>query len=128
MTELLNGVRASVRWFNPRGRSLDFWAFIANRLSGIGLTFYLVLHLVVLHKLAQGPGAYDDFVRLAQSPLIKAGEVVLIAAVVFHGLNGLRLILHTFGLGLRQRTGLVLIIVLATLLMGIWFALHIFRE
>src|SRR5512138_2357649 len=93
----------AARWFDPRARRAGSWAFILNRLSALGLTFYLGLHLAVLHKLTQGARAYNDFVVSAQSPLIQTGEVILIAAVAFHGLNGLRLILHTFGMGVRHQ-------------------------
>src|SRR5512133_431622 len=91
------------RWFDPRGRQVSSWAFILNRLSALGLTFYLALHLAVLHKLWQGAQAYNDFVAFSQTPWIKIGEIILIAAVIFHGLNGLRLILHAFSLGVRQQ-------------------------
>jgi succinate dehydrogenase / fumarate reductase, cytochrome b subunit len=57
-------VRA-VRWFDPRCRQVGTWAFILNRISGVGLTVYLFLHLAVLGTLARGPEAYDNFVALA---------------------------------------------------------------
>lgn len=116
------------RWFDPRARQAGAWAFILNRLSGLGLTFYLGLHLAVLNKLAQGPQAYDDFVAFSQSPLIKVGEILLIAAVLFHGLNGLRLILLAFGIGIRQQKKLLVFVMLSTLLVSGLFAVHLFGE
>ena len=114
------------RWFDPRARDSGSWAFILNRLTGLGLTFYLGLHLVVLNKLAQGPGAYDDFVAFSQSSLIKLGEVVLIAAVLFHGLNGLRLTLHAFGIGVRHQKKTLSVVLLGTVFTSILFALRLF--
>jgi succinate dehydrogenase / fumarate reductase cytochrome b subunit len=114
------------RWFDPRARQVGFWAFILNRLSALGLTFYLGLHLAVLNKLAQGTQAYDDFVAFSQSPLIKIGEVILIAAAVFHGLNGLRLILHAFGIGIRYQKQLFLLAVAVTVLISAVFIVHLF--
>jgi succinate dehydrogenase / fumarate reductase cytochrome b subunit len=116
------------RWFDPRARDAGSWAFILNRLTGLGLTFYLGMHLVVLDKLAQGPRAYDDFVALSQSLLIKIGEVILIAAVLFHGLNGLRLTLHAFGIGIRHQKKLLAVVLLGTLLTSILFAVRLFGE
>jgi succinate dehydrogenase cytochrome b subunit len=116
------------RWFDPRGRQPGSWAFTLNRLSGLGLTFYLGLHLAVLNKLAQGPQAYDEFVAFSQSPLIRVGEILLIAAVLFHGLNGLRLILLAFGLGIRQQKKLLVFVMLATILVSGLFAVHLFGE
>lgn len=115
-------------WFDPRGRQPGSWAFILNRLSGLGLTFYLGLHLVVLHKLAQGAQAYNEFVEFSQSPWIRIGEVILISAVVFHGLNGLRLTMHAFNIGIRQQKKLLAIVVAATLLASVVFAIRLFAE
>lgn len=120
--------RNAPRWFDPRGRTVGSWAFILNRLSALGLTFYLGLHLAVLNKLAQGTPAYNDFVASAQSPIIKVGEVILIAAVVFHGLNGLRLILHAFGIGTRFQKHLFILALVMTLLASVAFVMRLFGE
>ena len=114
------------RWFDPRDRETGYLAFIMNRLSALGLTFYLGLHLVVLNKLAQGQQAYDDFVRFSQLPLIKVGEVVLIAAVVFHGLNGLRLTIHAFGAGVRYQKQFFYLALAVTALVSALFILRLF--
>jgi succinate dehydrogenase / fumarate reductase cytochrome b subunit len=116
------------RWFDPRSRQVGSWAFILNRMSALGLTFYLGLHLTVLNKLARGPQAYDDFVRFSQSPWIKVGEIVLIAAILFHGLNGLRLTLHAFGIGIRHQKKLLLLATIATVLVSILFVIRLFGE
>ncbi len=120
--------RNAPRWFDPRTRQVGSWAFLLNRLSALGLTFYLGLHLVVLNKLAQGTQAYNDFVASAQSPIIKIGEVILIAAVAFHGLNGLRLIVHAFGIGLRQQKHLSALVAAAAIFITILFAIHLFGD
>src|SRR5215216_3620491 len=112
------------RWFDPRARRAGSWAFILNRLSALGLTFYLGLHLAVLKKLSQGPNAYNEFVAAAQSPLSKFGEVILIAAVVFHGLNGLRLTLHAFGIGVRYQRHLLTVVTVIAILITMIFTLH----
>ena len=119
--------RNASRWFDLRARQIGSWGFIFNRLAALGLTFYLGLHLVVLSKLAYGQKAYDDFVVFAQLPLIKFSEIILITAVLFHGLNGFRLILHAAGIGVRKhRLSLVTVSVL-TLLGSILFAIKLFN-
>jgi succinate dehydrogenase / fumarate reductase cytochrome b subunit len=116
------------RWFDPRARDAGSWAFILNRLTGLGLTFYLGLHLFVLNKLAEGPQAYDDFIAFSQSSLIKLGEIVLIAAVLFHGLNGLRLTLHAFGIGIRHQKKLLVLVLVGTIVATVLFAVRLFGE
>ncbi len=86
-------------WFDPRHRQPGTWAFILNRITALGLTFYLVLHLVVLSNLTKGAEGYDTFLEFARQPVVKFGELLVIAAGLIHGLNGLRVVLTTFGIG-----------------------------
>lgn len=90
-------------WFNPLGRQTGGWAFILNRITALGLTFYLFLHLVILGRLAQGPEAYDSFLQLTENPIVKLGELLVVAAVILHGLNGIRIILTSFDIGVARQ-------------------------
>ncbi|HWP62216.1 MAG TPA: hypothetical protein VNO86_01955 [Candidatus Binatia bacterium] len=90
--------RGIAGWFDPRGRRLGGWAFILNRLTGIGIVVYLYLHLGVLSLLARGPEAWDAFIAVALSPLFLFFDVVLLAGLLIHGLNGIRVTLTGFGL------------------------------
>mgnify|MGYP001179575338 FL=1 len=91
------------RWFDPRNRHLGTLAFILNRITALGLTLYLFLHLIVLGTLARGPEAYDGFIKLAKTPVILIGETLVIAAGIIHGLNGIRIALNSFGIGTRYQ-------------------------
>ena len=95
--------RRAWSWFIPFRRDVGSWAFALNRITAIGLTIYLFLHLIILGKLAQGPGAYDEFLILTENPLIKLGEWAVVAAAILHGLNGIRVILTSFGVGVTRQ-------------------------
>jgi succinate dehydrogenase / fumarate reductase cytochrome b subunit len=100
--------RRRSRWLDPRGRHLGTWAFLANRLTGLGLVGYLYLHLVILSTLLRGPEAWDGLVELFQHPLFLAFDVLLVLGLAVHGLNGLRVALIGSGLLVdRQRALLV---------------------
>lgn len=106
--------RGVLGWFDPRHRRLGGWAFALNRLSGLGILVYLYLHLVILSQLARGPEAWDAFVALATSPVILAFDVVLLAGLLLHGLNGIRVTLVGFGLVVdRQRALWIALMVMA---------------
>jgi succinate dehydrogenase / fumarate reductase cytochrome b subunit len=90
-------------WFVPLRRDIGSWAFALNRITAIGLTIYLFLHLGVLSLLAQGPGAYDKFLELTENPFIKLGEWLVVAAGILHGLNGIRIVLTSFGVGVTRQ-------------------------
>lgn len=114
------------RWFDPRYRSLSTWGFILNRITALGLTLYLFLHLVILGKLAQGPEAYDAFIELAHSPVILVGELLVIAAGLIHGLNGIRIALNSFGIGVTRQKEIFLSLMAVAIIGAIIFAVKMF--
>jgi succinate dehydrogenase / fumarate reductase cytochrome b subunit len=82
-----------VAWFDPRRRRLGQFAFSLNRITGLALVGYLYLHLAVLSQLLAGPSAWEGFLRRATTPVFLGLDVILIAALLTHGLNGLRVAL-----------------------------------
>mgnify|MGYP002681186973 CR=1 FL=1 len=117
-----------IQWFDPRNRKMGSWAFILNRITALGLTLYLGMHMIALSNLALGPEAYNNFIALAKTPLIKIGEMLVIAAGIIHGLNGIRIGLTSFGIGVRhQRTLFIGLMTLAMVAISI-FGFAMFRH
>lgn len=109
--------RQPLKWFTPWKRDLSMWGFVLNRVAGIGLVVYLFLHLIVLSLLLIGERGWDQFVAIAKHPLVLVLDVILIAGIVGHGLNGLRVALVGTGLLVRQqRTLFITLMVIATAL------------
>lgn len=95
--------RGVASWFDVRGRRVGAWAFALNRITGLGLVLYLIIHLAVLSLLAQGEAAWNDFITLAKTPFFLFLDVVLIFGILFHGLNGIRVALVGMGIGVRSQ-------------------------
>lgn len=104
--------RRAMAWMTPRWRDPGWYAFVLNRLTGLILVAYLLAHFVVLSRLTAGAEGWDELLGLFGSRPFLVGDVLLVAAVIFHGLNGLRVVLLTLGLGTR-RSGLMFGAVLA---------------
>lgn len=68
------------------------FAWMAHRLSGIALVGYLVVHIWGLKALTDRD-AYNELIASYHAPIFKVGEFLLLAAVVYHALNGLRIVL-----------------------------------
>jgi len=113
-------------WFNPIGRETGGWAFILNRVTALGLVFYLYIHLLVLSQLAMGPQAYDNFLALMSNPMIIFGEVLVVAAGIIHGLNGIRIVLTTFGVGVTRQKQLFYGLMAVALIAAFVFAFRMF--
>ena len=85
-----------------RGREGQ-WAWILHRISGLGVLAFLCLHVVDTSLLLAGEAAYNHLIRAVyQQWWFQPLEIALGAALVFHALNGLRVILIDFwDLGVR---------------------------
>jgi succinate dehydrogenase cytochrome b subunit len=110
-------------WFDIRRRGTGHWAFSLMRITGLGLVFYLYLHLAVLSLLLAGPSSWDGFLGLATTPLFLGLDVLLVIGLVIHGLNGLRVALIGTGVVPDRQKALFFtfmvvggIVVLATIL------------
>lgn len=100
--------RGVTGWVDVRGRRLGGWAFILNRVTGLGVLFYLYLHLLVLSQLAIGPGAWDSLLKnWFLNPVFLVLDVVLLAGLLIHGLNGIRVSLVGFGLVVSRQKALL---------------------
>jgi succinate dehydrogenase / fumarate reductase cytochrome b subunit len=67
-------------------------AWIMHRLSGVALVVYLALHIWGLRALTDR-AAYNALIAKYHAPLYKIGEFLLLAAVVYHAMNGFRIVL-----------------------------------
>lgn len=114
------------KWFDPRWRDIGTWGFILNRITALGLTLYLYMHLIVLYKLSQGPDAYDGFLDLMHNPFFIAGEWLVVAAGLIHGLNGVRIVLNSFGIAVPQQKQLLIVLMTIALIGSLIFAVRMF--
>ncbi|AQU66880.1 succinate dehydrogenase, cytochrome b556 subunit [Streptomyces niveus] len=72
------------------------WSWVAHRVTGVTIFFFLFVHVVDTALVRVSPEAYDDVVATYKTPLVGLMEYGLVAAVLFHALNGLRVIAVDF--------------------------------
>jgi succinate dehydrogenase / fumarate reductase cytochrome b subunit len=77
-----------------RGRSGQ-WVFLLHRITGFLVFFFLLLHIVDV-SLVAWPKLYDEVHALYGNVLLRLFEVGLLFALVFHSLNGLRIVMIDF--------------------------------
>ncbi|MEM2324317.1 MAG: succinate dehydrogenase [Archaeoglobaceae archaeon] len=77
-------------------------AFAFQRITGLILLLYLCLHLTYLSSL-QNKELYESFIALTVSRQFFVLDSLLILCGVFHGINGLRIVLHEFGFAHERR-------------------------
>jgi succinate dehydrogenase / fumarate reductase cytochrome b subunit len=72
------------------------WAWVAQRITGVLVFFFLFAHILDVALVRVSPNAYDTVMDLYKNPLAAVLEVVLVAAVLYHAVNGLRVIAVDF--------------------------------
>ncbi len=103
--ETASNKRGVMGWLNPRHYNLERWAYVFQRVTGVGILMYVLGHIGDTSFFVGGPfGSGPDpgtwaldlsFTENLVGHLILATTVVI---VVFHGLNGLRLIMAEYGI------------------------------
>jgi succinate dehydrogenase cytochrome b556 subunit/succinate dehydrogenase hydrophobic membrane anchor protein len=72
------------------------YAWIMHRASGIGILFFLLIHIIDIMLIGLGRDVYDHTVEFYANPFIIPMEVLLVGAVIYHLLNGLRIVAVNF--------------------------------
>jgi len=94
-------------WLEPRARGHGARALALHRVTGLVIVVYLYLHLAVLSMLLIGRSAWGSFLSVVTAKGFLALEVVLVVAVLFHGLNGIRVALVGSGIAVRHERAML---------------------
>lgn len=89
MASLVLTITETLRY---RGK-LGQWSWALHRVAGLGTLLFLMLHVVDTSWAIFYPELYTQAIRLYQSPLFTVGEFALVACVVYHALNGFRIVI-----------------------------------
>ena len=81
-----------------RGRE-GMWSWVLHRITGVAIYFFLLVHILDTALIRVSPEAYDAVIGTYKNPVMGLGEAGLVGAVVFHALNGIRIILVDFWSG-----------------------------
>ncbi|MEK6256524.1 MAG: succinate dehydrogenase, cytochrome b556 subunit [Chloroflexota bacterium] len=68
------------------------YSFLLHRLTGLGTLLFLIIHIVETSTVHFFPEIYMEAIALYQSTPFMLGEIGLVFAVIYHGVNGFRII------------------------------------
>ena len=72
------------------------WSWVAHRITGVLTFFFLFVHILDTALVRVSPESYDVVIDTYKNPFINLMEIGLVGAVLFHGLNGLRIMAVDF--------------------------------
>jgi succinate dehydrogenase / fumarate reductase cytochrome b subunit len=104
--------------------TIGMWAWICHRVTGLGLVFYIFLHTVLMSvSLLSGPKAFDaTLLVLMGNPVFELLDTLLLAAVLYHSFNGIRILLFDVGVGLSVKSQKILfwVFMAAAAVLWVW--------
>ena len=96
------------------------WSWVLHRITGAAIFFFLLVHVLDTALVRVSPQAYNEVIDTYKTPLVGLMEMGLVVAVLYHALNGIRIILIDFWAHGPKYQRLMLWIVL-----GVWIAVFI---
>lgn len=78
-----------------RGK-VGMWSWVLHRITGVAIFFFLLVHVLDTSLVRLSPEAYDAVIATYKTPIIGLAELGLVAAILFHAFNGIRIILIDF--------------------------------
>jgi len=91
--------------FWPTNMKTGMWAWVGHRLTGLALVAYVFLHLSFIStaSMAEGGADFDALMETTSQPLFVAMDFLLVIVVIYHAMNGLRVVLFDLGVGIRRQ-------------------------
>ncbi len=104
------------------------YAWVLHRASGIGVLFFLLVHIIDISLIGLGRDIYDISVEFYAQPGLLPMEVLLVGAVIYHSLNGIRVMTIDFTReGYRRERASFAAVMILTILLTLPSAWIIFR-
>jgi succinate dehydrogenase / fumarate reductase, cytochrome b subunit len=72
------------------------WSWVLHRITGATIFFFLFVHVLDTALVRVSPQAYNEVIETYKTPIVGLMEMGLVVAVVYHALNGIRVILIDF--------------------------------
>ena len=72
------------------------WSWVLHRVTGVAVLLFLFVHILDTALIMLGPVWYNRILAVYRMPIFGLMEIGLFAAVLYHALNGVRIILIDF--------------------------------
>jgi succinate dehydrogenase / fumarate reductase, cytochrome b subunit len=72
------------------------WSWLFHRVSGLAILLFLLIHIVDISMLSFGPTVYNNSILLFDQWEVRLLSLSLIAAILYHAFNGIRIMLIDF--------------------------------
>ena len=89
--------------FWPTNMKTGMWAWVGHRITGIILVVYVFMHLSFLSTASSSSDSFKDLMEITAKPAFVFMDFLLVCAVIYHAMNGFRVVLFDMGIGIRRQ-------------------------
>ncbi len=109
------------------------WSWVLHRITGVGIYFFLLVHILDTALVRVSPEAYNSVMHVYKTPIVGIAEIGLVGAILFHGFNGIRVVLIDYWRkGAKYQNQMFWIVIgIFVILMAAWIPrqlMHTFGE
>ena len=72
------------------------YSWLMHRVTGVAIILFLFAHVIDTAVVGWGPEAYNRVVSVYENPIVRLLEYGLVAAVLYHSINGTKILLIDF--------------------------------
>lgn len=101
------------------------WSWVLHRITGIAIFFFLLVHVLDTALIRVSPEAYNAVMGSYKTPIMGLGETALVGAIIFHALNGLRIILVDYwSKGTKYQRGMFWTVIVLWVILMLGFSIR----
>lgn len=119
MSALIQTATSVLRYRGGAGQ----WAWAIHRAAGLGVLAFLLLHILDIFAASFGAAFFNGLLFLYKWPPFRVLEVALLFGLLYHALNGLRIILADFMPMLARRSTARTLFYIQVVVTGVFFAI-----
>lgn len=89
----------------PANFKAGMWAWVFQRITGLVVAGYLFLHIIVISSsvFSADGSSFDAVLGTLESPFFIVVDLLLLGVILYHALNGIRVLLFDLGIGVRSQ-------------------------
>ena len=72
------------------------WSWFAHRATGVAVILFLFVHILDTAMVGWGPEVYEKVESVYKNWFVRILELGLVAAVLYHGINGMKIMVYDF--------------------------------
>ena len=97
-----------------------------HMVTGVALLSYIIINTIILILLTLGEEKFDSVMSLMHSPYILILEMFLLLSVLFHILNGIRILFFDVGLWISDQKEIAYVVIVFVIILFLIMFIPIF--